>query len=109
MKKATYRRQNTSDQILWLLAVVLLGAFIFYMTFSKHGIVQFYKMGQKKQMLQKLNESLSKENKELRRKITIIKNDSDFQEEVARQEYGYVKSNEKIYVFQEKIKTNEKR
>lgn len=81
-----------------LLVIGLLGLLLF----GPNGLWQLYKIHAKTKELEQLIAEKNKENKQLEKQITRLKNDPAYQEEMARKELGWVRENEIIYQFESK-------
>lgn len=84
---------------------VLIGLYIFF--FSGSGYLARKKLVNRVLSLEIEIERLETENKLLRKKIDLLKNDGDYIAEIARQ-LGYAKKGEKIYRFKESVEPEKK-
>ena len=77
--------------------------FIFLMsmliTFGKRGLVDNYAMKERLMSLKKANQDISLENKELNKKVMLLRGDLQYIEMLARNELGMVKKGDLIYRY----------
>jgi cell division protein FtsB len=77
--------------------------FIFVMsmliTFGKRGLVDNYAMKERLMALKKVNQDISLENKELNKKVMLLKGDLQYTELLARNELGMVRKGDLIYRY----------
>jgi cell division protein FtsB len=77
--------------------------FIFVMsmliTFGKRGLVDNYAMKERLMALKKSNQDISLENKELSRKVTLLRGNLQYVEMLARNELGMVRKGDLIYRY----------
>ena len=77
--------------------------FIFVMsmliTFGKRGLVDNYAMKERLMALKKANQDISLENKELNKKVMLLKGDLQYTELLARNELGMVRKGDLIYRY----------
>ena len=67
--------------------------------FGKRGLIDNYAMKERLMSLKKTNQEISIENKELMRKVTLLKNDLQYIEVVARNELGMVRKGDLVYRY----------
>lgn len=76
-------------------------AFLFLMTllitFGNRGLVDNYLMGRKLFQLEADNNDLTAQNKELGKKIILLRSDPVYIESIARNELGMVKKGDVVY------------
>jgi cell division protein FtsB len=77
--------------ILFLLLMSLL------ITFGNRGVVDNYLMSKRLAQLKSQNREITIENNELKKKITLLRNDINYIEMIARNELGMVKKGDVIY------------
>jgi cell division protein FtsB len=77
--------------ILFLLLMSLL------ITFGNRGVVDNYLMSKRLAKLKSQNTGITIENNELKKKITLLRNDINYIEMIARDELGMVKKGDVIY------------
>ena len=77
--------------ILFLLLMSLL------ITFGNRGVVDNYLMSKRLAKLKSQNTGITIENNELKKKITLLRNDINYIEMIARNELGMVKKGDVIY------------
>lgn len=77
--------------ILFLLLMSLL------ITFGNRGVVDNYLMNKRLAKLQTHNAEITAENNELKKKITLLRNDIHYIEMIARNELGMVKKGDIVY------------
>ena len=77
--------------------------FVFLMsmliTFGKRGLVDNYTMNERLTALKKVNQDIALENKELNKKVMLLKNDLEYIEMSARNELGMVKKGDIVYRY----------
>lgn len=76
--------------------VLLMGLLI---TFGDKGLVDNYMMKEKLAALRNTNGRMTHKNKELKKKIVLLRNDLRYIEMVARSEIGMVKKGDIVYRF----------
>jgi len=77
--------------ILFLLLMSLL------ITFGNRGVVDNYLMNKRLARLKTQNNAITAENNELKKKITLLRNDIHYIEMIARNELGMVKRGDIVY------------
>ena len=77
--------------ILFLLLMSLL------ITFGNKGVVDNYLMSKRLAQLKSQNREITIENNDLKKKITLLRNDINYIEMIARNELGMVKKGDVIY------------
>jgi cell division protein FtsB len=102
------RNHTHSKGSLWPFLLIIVIALSLWLFFGPNGLWQLYKIHIKNKELNQIIIEKTKENKQLEKQITRLKNDPAYQEEMARKELGWVKENEIIYQFESK-KTNQTR
>jgi cell division protein FtsB len=77
--------------------------FIFVMSmliiFGKRGLVDNYAMKERLMALKKSNQDISLENRELSRKVMLLRGDLQYIEMLARNELGMVRKGDLIYRY----------
>ncbi|MGA3206626.1 MAG: septum formation initiator family protein [Syntrophales bacterium] len=77
--------------------------FIFLMsmliTFGKRGLIDNYSMKDRLMALKKSNHDISLENKELNKKVMLLRGDLQYMEMLARNELGMVRKGDLIYRY----------
>jgi len=77
--------------------------FIFVMSmliiFGKRGLVDNYAMKERLMALKKSNQDISFENKELSRKVTLLRGNLQYVEMLARNELGMVRKGDLVYRY----------
>lgn len=77
--------------------VVFLFLMALLITFGNRGVVDNYLMGKRLSQLKTDNDDLQKQNKELERKILLLRSDLAYIEFIARNELGMVKKGDVVY------------
>lgn len=77
--------------ILFLLLMSLL------ITFGNRGVIDNYLMSKRLSQLKDQNSAITTENSELKKKITLLRNDINYIEIIARNELGMVKKGDIVY------------
>jgi cell division protein FtsB len=68
-------------------------------TFGKRGLIDNYSMKERLMSLKKSNQDISLENKELNKKVMLLRGDLQYMETVARNELGMVRKGDLIYRY----------
>jgi len=87
-----------------VLIAALAGA---WTVFGPYGFLKYYRVARELKQIEIKNEELRQANNELQHEINRLKKDPAYLEEVARQQYGFIRKNEVIYDFPEKKKKHE--
>ena len=90
-------RMNLKQNILFSLAILVLGVLLLIIIFDDHGVADLHLLKIEKARIIKKNERLARENISLYRNIDRLKNDLAFIENVARQEMGMIGKDEVIF------------
>jgi len=77
--------------------VVFLVVMALLITFGNRGLIDSYTMGRKLAALKKENLKIAAENEELKKKISLLREDAAYLEYTARSELGMVKQGDLIY------------
>ena len=77
--------------------VVFLFLMALLITFGNRGLVDNYLMNKRLAQLKLLNDGVSKENNELKKKIILLRSDLAYIESLARSELGMVKKGDIVY------------
>jgi cell division protein FtsB len=83
--------------ILWILPVILFSGLILLVINGYKELHQMRQLAQKREALIRDNLDLNRKNAEMIRKVTRLKQDPVYLEEVARSEFGLVKPDEIIF------------
>ena len=67
--------------------------------FGERGLLQLYELSKNRNSIIKHNNTLKEANRDLAKKIELLKNDDHYIEKVARKELGMVGSEEIVYHF----------
>jgi cell division protein FtsB len=67
--------------------------------FGERGLLQLYDLSKKRNSIIKYNNTLKEANRDLEKKIELLKSDEHYIEKVARKELGMVGSDEIVYHF----------
>jgi cell division protein FtsB len=79
----------------YLIAFLLVMALL--ITFGNRGLVDSYLMGKKLSELKAQNNENAAENNELKRKISLLRDNAGYLEYIARSELGMVKEGDIVY------------
>ena len=79
-----------------IIVVLLIGMLV---TFSDRGLLDNFKTKERLISLKKANGDLARENTELKRTISLLKDDLSYIETVARNELGMVKKGDVVFRF----------
>ncbi|HOC59895.1 MAG TPA: septum formation initiator family protein [Smithellaceae bacterium] len=77
--------------------VVFLFLMALLITFGNRGVMDNYFMAKRLSLLDEENERLEKQNRELGKKILLLRNDPAYIESIARNELGMVKTGDVVY------------
>jgi cell division protein FtsB len=83
--------------ILWFLPVLLILGLVFLVSSGYRELQAMKQLAQKREGLIRYNQELNQKNEEMYRKITRLKQDPLYLEEVARSDFGLVKPDEIIF------------
>ena len=92
-----YRQKERKP--LWLAILLGLAILTLWMALSPYGLWQHSRISRQLEELKAENARLEQENQQLLREITLLRNDPQYIEEMARREYGLLKKNELIFDF----------
>ncbi len=82
----------------FVLIVIVLALFA---VFGDKGLVDVYRLAGERDRILAFNRSLEKENRELKKKIALLRTDRRFIERTAREELGMIGGNEVIYMIED--------
>jgi len=78
---------------------------IYYIFFhGDHGFIQYWKLSSEKERIQQEILELQAEQKELKTKIELLKNNTHYIEKIAREQYKMGRKGDKIYVVLDSTK-----
>jgi cell division protein FtsB len=83
-----------------VLSIALVGAALL----GEHGVLRHEKLREELEHARSLNANLEAENRRLRAETEALKSDPDYVESVIRDELGWVRKDELIFLFKEKGK-----
>lgn len=86
-------------RFLKLVIIISIIALVMYM-FSKESI-KLYSLYQENEEIKNSIGELQKENQDLKKRISILTNDTSYLQKIAREELGMIKESEKIFKFQQ--------
>lgn len=95
-KKLTQLQENRLLKII-IASIVL--AFIWLLFAPGTGVYSLIKQKSRTAELERQTEALIKSNEELRAEIERLKHDQAYLEQVAREKYGLLKKNERVFDF----------
>ena len=95
-KKLTPLQEN---RLLKIIIVLIVGAVVWLMFAPGTGVYSLIKMRSTTKELEQQTEALLKTNEELRAEIERLKHDQAYLEQVAREKYGLLKKNERVFDF----------
>ncbi|MGL1932601.1 MAG: septum formation initiator family protein [Desulfotalea sp.] len=96
------RKKSSTTKQHQLLIKIVAGMFvvaIFFLIFSKNGMLDYYNNTQLEKQLEADQLSLILENSNLKDEVEKLDRDPASIERVARESYGLLKSNERVYDF----------
>lgn len=102
-KKLTQLQENRLLKIIIALIVV---AVLWLLFAPGTGVYSLVKMRSRTAALEQQTETLMQTNEELRAEIERLKNDEAYLEQVAREKYGLLKKNERVFDFSRKPDKN---
>jgi cell division protein FtsB len=68
-------------------------------TFGKRGLIDNYSMKERLMALKKSNQDISLENRELSKKVMLLRGDLQYMETVVRNELGMVRKGDLVYRY----------
>ena len=77
--------------------VAFLFALAFVVIFSQNGVLQYVKLRQQIDIVDRSIRKLEAENAVLKGQIDRLQNDDQYLEDVAREKYGFIREGEKVY------------
>jgi cell division protein FtsB len=86
----------------WFLLACVCLLIIVYMLFSNYGIVNTLKLQRNHKVLVTAIDSEKRAHDSLAKRLKLLKRDTLYIEQVAREKYGLVKTNEKVFIMKEK-------
>ncbi len=92
--------------VITIIGVVLIGLLLF-LYFSPYGLRNYLHLRADLERVHNELDELQSENKRLTEEISLLKNDSNYVEKIARQKLGMLKSNEIIFEEPPKKARNE--
>ncbi len=102
-KKLTQLQENR----LLKTVVVLISAALLWLLFAPGtGVYSLVKMRSRTAALERQTEELIRSNEALRAEIERLKHDEAYLEQVAREKYGLLKKNERVFDFSNKSETD---
>ncbi len=95
-KKLTPLQEN---RLLKIIIVLIIGAVLWLLFAPGTGVYSLIKLRSRTAALERQTETLIKSNEELKTEIERLKNDDAYLEKVAREKYGLLKKNERVFDF----------
>lgn len=95
-KKLTALQEN---RLLKIIIVLIVGAVVWLLFAPGTGVYSLIKLRSKSSELELQTKALVKSNEELRAEIERLKHDQAYLEQVAREKYGLLKKNERVFDF----------
>ena len=95
-KKLTPLQEN---RLLKIIIVVVVMTIVWLLFAPGTGVFSLVKQNNKMAELERQTEILTKSNEELRAEIERLKHDQAYLEQVAREKYGLLKKNERVFDF----------
>ncbi|MBS3809507.1 MAG: septum formation initiator family protein [Desulfobacterales bacterium] len=99
--KSLFKKSSLVKIGLWA-GALLMGIYLAAIIFGSHGLLALNSMQQELSAIKKENARIEQENIDLYRKIRRLENDSEYIEQVARQELYMVAPGEIVFRFEEK-------
>jgi len=90
------------NRILQLTVALVFLALLWIIFTPQTGVYGFLKQKEQLERLQLKTVDLQVKNDALRKEIDLLKNDPKYLEKIAREKYGLMKKNERVYFFGEK-------
>lgn len=102
-KKLTQLQEN---RLLKVVIVIIAAALLWILFAPGTGVYSLVKMRSRTAALEQQTEALINTNEELKAEIERLKNDEAYLEQVAREKYGLLKKNERVFDFSRKSKND---
>ncbi len=102
-KKLTPLQEN---RLLKVIIALIVAAVIWLLFAPGTGVYSLIRMRSKTAQLEQQTEALLKTNEELRAEIERLKHDQAYLEQVAREKYGLLKKNERVFDFSKSTQEN---
>ena len=102
-KKLTPLQEN---RLLKIIIVLIIAAVIWVLFAPGTGVYSLIRLRSKTTQLEEQTEALLKTNEELRAEIERLKHDQAYLEQVAREKYGLLKKNERVFDFSKSTQEN---
>ena len=93
--------KRSKNGVVWIFPILLVLGLIFLIINGYHELQMMKRLAQKRGALILVNQELNRGNEEMYRKITRLKQDPIYLEEIARKEFGLVKPDEIIFFLDE--------
>lgn len=83
-----------------IITIILVNAIVFFrMVWGPTGLLEYYALKDKYQLLQAQIDDLDAKNVELSNEIRLLQTDKRYVEQVIRQHLHFIKNNELLYLF----------
>jgi len=83
---------------LWALAIIVSIGFLWSAIFGPQGILSLFSQRGDSERLEAENARILKENQDLRKEIYLLRTSPDHIQKTAREELGYIRKGEKVYI-----------
>ena len=106
-KHAKQRLAETQKQLVKGVLLMLIGTLAVIFIFGDHGLFQLYKLKRERVEIQEYISKLRKERENLIVEKSLLENNLDYIERLAREKYRMAKPGEKVFKVIPKIKSEE--
>ncbi len=96
VKKKT---KNKSGLKIWHVFATCITAIVLFAVFGDKGFIDAYRLGAERDGIVEFNKSVAVENKDLEKKISLLKTDKKFIKFIAKKELGMIGRDEVLYRF----------
>ena len=87
--------------LFWVLILGLSGWFLWSGVSGENGLTALLRLREKVLRVEASNRDLLEENRALAKEIDLLENSPEYVERIAREEYGYLREGEEVYVVSE--------
>jgi len=90
------------EKKMYFIPLGCLAFILFFTVFGDKGLLRIFELKQDKNKIEVRLADSRTENDKMKREIVALKSDRRYLESIARKDFGLVRSNEVIYLFQQK-------
>ncbi len=100
-KTSRYRQQPRRGKkvLRWIIGIIVL-VILFVFLSGNRSLLKLYSLHLDKNKMQQQKEELLQQQKDLETEIDRLKNDPEYNEEVAREKYNMKKENEEVHIIE---------